>query len=141
MRFAALQRPELRWCTAGTGNRKNSETVRKYYAREFAHDAATRMAACTTQVQAVDRRVVLRGKWHGAQHEELVHGQFGMVPVPAMDAEFPLDVFRRQQFGGHHFGADVRRVLRQRIHHHLGEGRFAAIPVLVQVARRVLHHG
>jgi hypothetical protein len=60
------------------------------------HDAASGMAARATQVQARDRRLVLRRAGHGSDHEELVKGEIHVMPMSAGDPKAPLDIGRRQ---------------------------------------------
>ena len=60
-----------------------------------AHDPAPGMAAGPAQEQARQRRAVLSGARHRPDHEELVEGEFAVVPMAAADPKLLLDVERR----------------------------------------------
>ena len=68
------------------------------------------MRACPAQIQARERRLVLGRTGQRSHHEELVEGEFHVVPVPTGNTKFPLDVERGQKLSAADRGTQARRV-------------------------------
>ena len=77
---------------------RSLEDLLRGIAARGAHHAAAGVTARAAQEQARQRRAVLRGARHRPHHEELIEGEFAVMPMTAADAKFLLDVERRQQF-------------------------------------------
>ena len=56
------------------------------------HYATARMRTGAADIEAGDRRAVLRDAGDRADHKELIEGEVPMMPMAAGDAEFPLDI-------------------------------------------------
>src|ERR1035441_10584735 len=96
------------------------------------HDPSPGMAAGAAQVQARQRCAVLRGTRHRPDHEELIEGEFAMMPMAAADAKFLLDIERREQFRGDDAVAQSRRMPRQGVDAQVRETSALLRPAVLQ---------
>lgn len=76
-------------------------------------DAPARMRPSTAQIQAPQRRPILRPTWDGSEGEKLVRGQVAVKDVPTRQTKFSLQILRRK---GLQMNDALRKVRRKLVH-------------------------
>ncbi len=109
------------------------------------HDAAARVRARAAQVQAVDRRRVLRQRRRRAHERHLVQALLALEDVAAEQPEDPLEVRRGEHLVVHDRVLDVRRHRAERVEALLPVALARALGPALLVVGPVLgehrHHG
>src|SRR5207244_4952817 len=103
------------------------------------HDATARMTACAAEVEARDRRAVLRGTRHRTEHEELIERELRVMPVPARHAELALEILRGEELARLDAVPQPRGVDRESLDDAVGEGLAPALPAARERRGCVLH--
>src|ERR1700688_909137 len=99
------------------------------------------MTAGAAQVQTRHRCPMLSGSGYRANHEELIEGQFTVVPVAAVDAKLAFDIEGREQVRMQHAGAQPGRHALQNVQAQLGETLPLVPPTRLQGIGSVLNDG
>src|SRR6266404_1012645 len=105
-----------------------------------AHDAAARMRSGTAHIKVVDRSAIVSPPRNWAEKEKLFEGEFALEDVALGQAEFALEVERREDLAADDNLFYVGGMLGDGVHDGVAEGFAMLIPsTLREFVGRVLH--
>src|SRR5215471_9683055 len=125
----SLGAPDARWFCARWGGPCILEDFERCQPSRRAHDAATRMRGRAAHIKVLDRRAELRVPRHGAQEEELLERQFALEDIAFAQAEFALQIQRREHLFVEDDVFKVGRIFGKRVDDIVAEGFALLIPV------------
>ncbi len=115
--------------------------MRRVTAGETGNSAAA-MSAGTAQVQAAQRRSILRPAGHGPQVQRLIQAHVGVIEATAGEPEAPFDVGRRRDGARFDQAGEAGQHAVDHRAHGVGEPLPSLLPIVgVEMPRHGLHPG